>query len=661
MIGPTIQKQGPKELISIPDWSYRTLFRPALFRLQAETARDFTLKSMGLLCKLPGGRLVIRTLGHMELSPILDISRLGLRWKYPVGLGGGLDIHGDGQDALAQIGFGFIEIGPITSEEIVRTEPVRLDINQETIIYPDRLANDGLEKTRERLRSARNKSSLPLLLRLSPMPGASAEEQIEQILSMTHALKPYASAFCVDILTDHAEQVQEEELSLASCLQAVRAEAPGKPAFLRIPLSFPIPRLEKLVHDNAQSINSWDGFIIGDGVFTELGYEIGKHALQPALAITRELADRISTDQVITTSGGIHEPAHAIQAIQAGADFVQLHSGLVYSGPGLPKRINEAMIYDRIRHSEPMPIPSFWKHWGWMCLLGLGMILGGALACLIAATWVLLPYDIAYLGMDHSQIHALNDRLLPFMAHDRLTLAGTMISIGIIYYQLGRHGLRRELHWAKTAAITSGIVGFSSFLLYLGYGYFDPIHALAAALLLPMFILAMRGGGNRPSDKPPNLLNDRSWLLAQWGQLCFVLLGSALAVGGLTIAWVGMNGVFVHTDLEYLRTTASALADANPRLIPVIAHDRAGFGGALFSDSVALLAIALWGIQQGERWVWWTLLLGGPPGFISVLLVHYSIGYTSFVHLLPVYIAIALYIAGLALLYPYLINKKSLA
>jgi dihydroorotate dehydrogenase len=93
---------------NMPDWSYRTLFRPILFRLPAHLARGLTLKSFGLLGKLPGGSFVIRTMGHMEKSPLLE-SQIGkVKIKYPVGLSGGVDIHGSAQAALSQIGFGFL-------------------------------------------------------------------------------------------------------------------------------------------------------------------------------------------------------------------------------------------------------------------------------------------------------------------------------------------------------------------------------------------------------------------------------------------------------------------------------------------------------------------------------------------------------------------------
>jgi dihydroorotate dehydrogenase len=68
--------------------------------------------------------------------------------------------------------------------------------------------------------------------------------------------------------------------------------------------------------------------------------------------------------------------------------------------------------------------------------------------------------------------------------------------------------------------------------------------------------------------------------------------------------------------------------------------------------------ISLWGFRQGERWVWWTLLLAGVPGFASGIGIHYAVGYTDFWHLAPAYIAALMFLVGLVLSYPYLCATK---
>lgn len=646
----------------MPDWSYRTLFRPALFRLGPEAGRAFTLRAMGALSRVPGGTLVIRTLGHMERYPRLEESRFGLDFRFPVGLSGEVDPHGWAQRALSPFGFGYIEVGPVTVEAQEPAGPMALDAEREAIVYADRDAGDGLERIAGR---AKQEARLPQprFFRLRPLRGSTPGEAYRQLAEMMDRLQDAADGFVLDPLDDRPQSL-EETARLLEELRARHERLPAgrrggrRPLLLYVPGELADDRMSALLA--AIELAAWDGIVIGGGRREPDGrLAVGREDKPLVLERVRAVRALCSREQLVIAAGGVHEPQDAVEMRRAGADFVQLHSGLVFAGPGLPKRINELLLYERIRLEPEPQLAGFWQHWGWMCLLGLGMLLGGVLAWWIAATYVLLPYDERFLGMSRERLAALQPRLLDFMSHDRITLAGTMMSIGIVYGLLGFHGLRRELHWAKTALLVSGIVGFSSFFLYLGYGYLNPLHAAAAAALLPMFVLAMRGSADRPSRLEPDRRSDSVWRRAQWGQLLWVALGFALAAGGLTIAVVGVTKVFVAEDLAFLAAAPAELAAINDRLLPLVAHDRAGFGGALFSLALALLATALWGIRPGERWIWWMFALGGVPGFAGGLSVHLAIGYTDFIHLLPLYAAVLLYAGGLVLLYPYLMRRAA--
>jgi hypothetical protein len=178
--------------------------------------------------------------------------------------------------------------------------------------------------------------------------------------------------------------------------------------------------------------------------------------------------------------------------------------------------------------------------------------------------------------------------------------------------------------------------------------------ALAVGLF-PLFLAGVILKTEARWPKSLDLDNDRVWRTGLWGQLYFVGLGAGLTVAGLIIAGVGVTGVFVWSDLQFLGTTSDALSRANAHLLPLLAHDRAGFGGALASDGVGILLLALWGFRRGESWVWWTLLLAGLTGFLGGLYAHVAVGYLEFGHLFPVALSGAVFIAGLALSAPYLL------
>ena len=356
---------------------------------------------------------------------------------------------------------------------------------------------------------------------------------------------------------------------------------------------------------------------------------------------------------------------HALDLLDGGATLVAVESGLVFGGPGLPKRINDALLFagdtgrrscrknegptnrDDARAAE--------QNWFWALLMGLGMLVGSVLALAIAATQVVLAYDETFVGLSHAQLEAVNPRLLPFMAHDRISLAGTMMTIGILYTSLAAIGLRRGLHWAQVAVELSAIAGFGSFFLFLGFGYFDPFHAFVTVVLFQFLLLMLHSRLAPPAPiPPPGLHDDRRWRLGLWGQLLHVAQASAFLAAGTTIAVVGVTEVFVPEDLEFMQTTAEALRSASPRLVPLIAHDRASFGGMIVASGLCFLGVALWGFRRGERWVWWTLLLAGIPGYAFAIGVHFVVGYENLWHLTPAFAGLAVFIVAQVLSYPYL-------
>ncbi len=650
----------------MPDWSYQTLFRPILFRLPSRLSRKITLQAIGGLSKLPGGSFVVRTFGHMEPSPLLESEASGIVLQTPIGLSGGVDPEGIAHLAIAQFGIGFIEHGPVTIKRMTSLAAIEKDAGQEWIRYPNYYENEGVDRVTELIRTAKHR--LPQFARITPMPYTDRREILPELISMIEQLTEAGTdGYYIDVL--HGDIGWEEasvllnDLAGQLQLKSHTSPASNKPLFLYTPPNFPDEYLMPLIQSLPRE--SWSGVVVGEASSYSfegaLASKVSKEEKADSINKIKAIRSVCAPNWIIKAGGGVHEPQDALDLLQAGADYIMLHSGLIFAGPGLPKRINEAIIYEQVKFWPIEEPPSFWKHWGWMCLLGIGMMLGGLLSWIVAATTVLLPYDLSFIGLSLEDLHHINHNLLHFMSHDRITLAGTMLTIGIVYFQLARHGLREGLHWTRTALLVSGVVGFASFFLYLGYGYFDPLHAIAAVLLLPLFVLAMRRNPDRPYRFAVNVRNDRRWRRAMWGQLSMVVLGFALSIGGLTISVVGITEVFVQTDLVYLDTSTAELNERNAKLIPLIAHDRAGFGGALFCAAVAILIMALWGIQQGSRWLWWTFLLGGAPGFYAGLSVHLSIGYVDLWHLSPALFALVLYVLGLILLYPYLMKLPEAA
>jgi MFS family permease len=289
-------------------------------------------------------------------------------------------------------------------------------------------------------------------------------------------------------------------------------------------------------------------------------------------------------------------------------------------------------------------------------LTGMALVLAGTIALLLAASGQFLPHDSAFLGMSAGQLCSVDDcRIVRFMVHDRAAFGGTLIAIGVLYAWLARFPLRRGEAWAWWTLAVSGVLGFASFLDYLGYGYLDTWHGVATLGLLPCFVHGLARAYSRlPRGAGPSTLL-RPAARVPWasafglGRGCLLATALGLVAGGATILAVGTTCVFVPQDLAYLGLSATDLHAINPRLVPLIAHDRAGFGGGVCTCGV-LIFFSVW-CGDPCRSLWQALCLAGTAGFATAIGVHPLIGYTDPVHLAPAVGGVALYSAGLALTY----------
>ena len=96
--------------------------------------------------------------------------------------------------------------------------------------------------------------------------------------------------------------------------------------------------------------------------------------------------------------------------------------------------------------------------------------------------------------------------------------------------------------------------------------------------------------------------------------------------------------------------TRDTIAAIDVHLVPLIAHDRAGFGGALFSFGVATFGCVRYG--RGSRALWQALAATGAAGFGNAVGVHPAVGYLSLTHVGPAVLGTLTYAAGLALSTP---------
>lgn len=626
------------------------------------------MRAVLTLGAIPGGRALIDLMADMNPAEQLRFEAAGLIFPSRVGLGCGISETALDLRAFDRFGFGYLELGPITAQPVLDSGPYgpaektagpRRQDAQLSIADIDLPRNAGLDYFLKH-QLPQHPPSRPLLVRVAHIQLTPPETAIQEMAHIVAALPAWIGAVVVDTRWC-LNQFSEDELN--NYLKS--AVISCKTVILTIAADEDDEAISRMVR--CATACGVKGISVTGGIKSDTGLRVyGRPTKDRSLDLVRQVKS-MAPSLLVIGSGGIIEPADALAMREAGADVVSLYSGLIYSGPGLPKRINELMTTltqpmtqpmtptDKPASRAPYSLSSVMNA-GWLgiALVGIGLIITGASAITVALTTVILPYDENFLGITREALIQINPRLLPFLSHDRVTYAGAGMSCGLLFFSLIYFGGRFGQKWAYGAAALSCAAGFASFLLFLAYRFLDPLHALATLLLVPPYVWGlMRPPQWRPM-RASNLYNSRAWRHSLVGQFLFVCIGAGLLLAGCAICFVGSTTVFVAEDLDFMKTTAHHLLSHNEHLLPEIAHDRAGFGGTLVTAGIAVLLTAFRGFRQGEGWVWWMLLIAGLPGYLCTLGIHFAIGYMHFSHLFPAYIATLMFIVGLAMSYKYL-------
>ena len=273
-----------------------------------------------------------------------------------------------------------------------------------------------------------------------------------------------------------------------------------------------------------------------------------------------------------------------------------------------------------------------------LTLTALGLFAAGGFAIFLAVRREFLPHDIEYLGMSARDLCAFDDcRVVRFMFHDRVAFGGTLMAIATLYLWLAAFPLRAGAAWAWDAFAVSGVLGFGSFLAYLGFGYLDAWHGTATALLLPTFVFGVMRTRLLARERTIGWLRTpegrRAPAGARVGRWGILATGAGLLAAGLVISYIGITEVFVREDLGFMGVTRGMLDAMSPRLVPLIAHDRSGFGGGLATTGVLLLMCG-W-FARPTRSFHQAVLVAGTVGFGCGIGTHFFEGYTNPLHLAP--------------------------
>lgn len=324
------------------------LLRPLLFRLNPETAHGVTLKLLDMASASGINRLLYP---EIKAQPV---ELMGLTFKNRVGLAAGLDKNGDHIDALAALGFGFIEIGTVTPRPQPGNPKPRLFRLPEHQAIINRMGfnNLGADHLIEQVRQADYKGILGI--NIGKNFDTPIEQAVDDYLIGFRKVYPWAGYVTINISspnTKNLRQLQQgDELrTLLSALKEEQFKLAEK--YLRyVPVVVKIaPDLSD--EDIAQIARLLIGFAI-DGVIatnttldrdkiaghplaSEAGGLSGAPIKKKSTHAVRVLAAELNGRCPIIAAGGILNGEDAAEKIAAGASLVQLYSGLIYQGPQL--------------------------------------------------------------------------------------------------------------------------------------------------------------------------------------------------------------------------------------------------------------------------------------------------------------------------------------
>ena len=341
---------------------YKTFIKPLLFLFSAEKAHHLTIQLLKITLSIPIVSFLFKK--SMELKDDrLRREVFGLTFQNPVGLAAGFDKDGKSFNAMSSMGFGFIELGTVTPKAQGGNPQPRLFRvkKDEGIINRMGFNNEGVHALVERLKKGKPAGVIigGNIGKNKVTPNERAEEDYAYCFDI---LFPYVDYFVVNVSSPNtpnlrALQDRKPLTKLLTMLQAMNHKKDlSKPILLKIAPDLNNSQLDdilEIVKDSKiAGIIATNTTISRDGLKTEKqqieeignGGLSGKPVKQRSTEVIRYLSTKSNGELKIIGVGGISTPKDAKEKLEAGASLVQVYSGMVYEGPYMIKRINQALL-----------------------------------------------------------------------------------------------------------------------------------------------------------------------------------------------------------------------------------------------------------------------------------------------------------------------------
>lgn len=335
------------------------LARPFLFGLDPEAAHELTMESLARAQRTP----LTCLFGSSRVSD--PISLAGLNFPNRVGMAAGLDKNARVIDALGAMGFGFVEVGTVTPLGQPGNPKPRMFRLPQAKALINRLGfnNEGLDSFIANVQQARFRQNGGLLgLNIGKNAATPIESATDDYLKCLDGVYPHADYVTVNISSPNTKNLRalQSDEALDGLLSAVaqRRERLAQQHGRRVPVFVKIaPDLDAAQIDVIAATlqrHGMDGVVATNTTLSreavkglphcdEAGGLSGAPVFEASNAVIRQLRARLGPGFPIIGVGGILSGADAVKKIEAGADVVQIYTGLIYKGPGLVQEAAQAL------------------------------------------------------------------------------------------------------------------------------------------------------------------------------------------------------------------------------------------------------------------------------------------------------------------------------
>ncbi len=336
---------------------YKSFIKPLFFLLPPERAHYLSFDLLKLALKVPGVKGVFRKRFVVE-DDRLKRTVFGIEFPNPVGLAAGFDKDAKLYNELEHVGFGFVEIGTVTPRPQSGNPKPRLFRlpGDNALINRMGFNNEGMEAAVERLKKRKTKIVIGGNIgknKITPNEEATADYE-----KCFDALFDHVDYFVVNVSspnTPNLRDLQEKEplkALLNHLMDRNRTREHPKPLLLKIAPDLTDSQLDDIIEIVAET--KIDGVIATNTTIARAPLTTDQRSIEAIGAgglsgqpltdrsthVIRYLHDKSNGSFPIIGVGGISSGEQALAKLKAGASLIQVYTGYVYEGPGLPAKIN---------------------------------------------------------------------------------------------------------------------------------------------------------------------------------------------------------------------------------------------------------------------------------------------------------------------------------